>query len=614
TNRVPTHHAVYEAIHRDGRIVKLELHVRNLMGPGGVTGRHGIAHDVTEQAKLLQAAEAERRRTRRALARERRERARVQTLLEVVMAAASTLSVRKILIKVCDAVARLSVADRCSIFLYDEQNGVLQPYMSLGINDPALWQKFLGAAGTPLERVRAFDEALRTRRPYIELRVPGSGAVPDFWADTFELKSLAIYPMIVRDRVVGMMAVDSPYRYVKFPREEIETFAVIAHQAAIIIDNARLFERVEQEARTDFLTGFPNHRHLQDLFEAALQKAASEGQPLGIAMVDMDNFKLLNDVHGHQIGDEVLKRAAAVMRRCVRPQDIVGRYGGDEFLFLLPGANKDEATRIMERVDAAIRAEEVNLPGIDHPIPLRISWGVAAYPQDGSTRRSLIALADAALMERRFHRRASNVSAPSALTTRDFMEMHPETVLLAEGLLQVVDRKDPYTFDHSKQHASLALVLADELGLPERERYALWIGGLLHDIGKIGVPAEILRKPGPLTPAEWEIMRQHVIISENIVRGLFDLEEAAMAVATHHERYDGCGYPRGLRAEDIPRLGRMLAVVDAYSAMVHDRPYRKGMTEEAAIDELRANAGTQFDPELVEAFLRALGRRARRAA
>ncbi len=614
TNRVPTHHAVYDAVRKDGTPVRLEIHVRNLMGPEGVVGRHGIAHDVTEQTKLLQAAEAERRRTRRALARERRERARVQTLLEVVMAAASTLSVRKILIKVCDAVARLSVADRCSIFLYDEQNGVLQPYMSLGINDPALWEKFLGAAGTPLERVRAFEEALRTKAPYIELRVPGSGAVPDFWAETFSLKSLAIYPMIVRDRVVGMMAVDSPFRYVKFPREEIETFAVIAHQAAIIIDNARLFERVEQEARTDFLTGFPNHRHLQDLFEAALQRAAAEGQPLGIAMVDMDNFKLLNDVHGHQVGDEVLKRTAAVMRRSVRPEDVVGRYGGDEFLFLFPGANKSEAERIMERVDAAVRAEEVHVPGIDHPIPLRISWGVAAYPEDGSSRRGLIALADAALMERRFHRRAANQSAPATLTTRDFMEMHPETVLLAEGLLQVVDRKDPNTFDQSKQHASLALVLADELNLPERERYALWVGGLLHDIGKIGVPAEILRKPGPLTPAEWEIMRQHVTISENIVRGLFDLEEAALAVATHHERYDGYGYPRGLRGQDIPRLGRLLAVVDAYLAMVHDRPYRKGLSEDAAIAELRANAGTQFDPEVVEAFLRALGRRVERAA
>lgn len=614
TNRVPTHHAVYDALRKDGTPIRLEIHVRNLMGPAGVIGRHGVAHDVTEQTKLLQAAEAERRRTRRALARERRERARAQTLLEVVMAAASTLSVRKILIKVCDAVARLSVADRCSIFLYDEQSGVLQPYMSLGINDPTLWEKFLGAAGTPLERVRAFEEALRTKTPYIELRVPGSGAVPDFWAETFSLKSLAIYPMVVRDRVVGMMAVDSPFRYVKFPREEIETFAVIAHQAAIIIDNARLFERVEQEARTDFLTGFPNHRHLQDLFEAALQQAAAEGRPLGIAMVDMDNFKLLNDVHGHQVGDEVLKRTAAVMRRCVRPQDIVGRYGGDEFLFLFPGANKSESERIMERVDAAIRAEKVDVAGVDHLVPLRISWGVAAYPEDGSTRRSLIAVADAVLMERRFHRRATNQSAPATPTTRDFMEMHPEAVLLAEGLLQVVDRKDPNTFQQSRQHASLALVLADELGLPERERYALWIGGLLHDIGKIGVSAEILRKPGPLTPTEWEVMRQHVTIGENIVRGLFDLEEAALAVATHHERYDGYGYPRGLRGQEIPRLGRMLAVIDAYLAMVHDRPYRKGLSEDAAVEQLRANAGSQFDPEVVEAFLQALGRRVERAA
>lgn len=614
TNRVPTHHAVYEAVRKDGSITKLEIHVRNLMGPQGVIGRHGIAHDVTKQSRLLRDAEAERRRTRRALARERRERARAQTLLQVVMAAASTLSVKKILIQVCDAVARLSVADRCSIFLYDDRAGALHPYMSLGINDPALWEKFVGAAGTPLHDVHAFAEALRTRMPFIETRVPGSNVVPPFWAETFALKSLAIYPMIVRDRVVGMMAVDSPYRFVRFPREEVETLAVIARQAAIIIDNARLFERVEQEARTDFLTGLPNHRYLQDLFESTLQEARDSERPFAIALVDMDNFKLLNDVHGHQAGDEVLRHAAAVMRRAVRPGDTVGRYGGDEFLFFFPGAAAADAERIMERVDEAIQAGEVTVPGVDHPIPLRISWGVAAYPEDGATRRSLIALADAALMERRFHRRALDPGSTPGLSTRDLMELHPETVLLAEGLLKIIDRKDPYTSEHSRQHASLCLVLADELGLPERERYALWVGGLLHDVGKIGVPAEILRKPGPLTAAEWETMRQHVTMSENIVRGLFDLEEAARAVATHHERFDGFGYPHGLRGEEIPLLGRMLAVVDAYSAMVHDRPYRKGLTEEAALEELRRNAGTQFDATLVDAFVAALGRQAERAA
>lgn len=605
----------YDVVRKNGEVVRLEVTLGDLRGSDGkLIGRHGIARNVTERQKLLRAAEAERRRTRRMLQREQRQRERAETMLQVVSAASSTLSVKKVLIQICDAVAKLSVGDRCSIWLYDQDADQMLPLMSLGESNPELFEKFKETGGRPeVTASSELVERILTLEPYIEPRVTGEGLVPAFWAETFDVKSIAIYPMSTRDRVVGMMTLDAHRKYVRFPKDEVDTISAIARQAAIIIENARLFERVQQQAETDFLTGLPNHRQLQALFEQVQSEAEREQRPFAIAMADIDHFKLLNDVHGHQAGDEALRQAARRLREAAGADHIAGRYGGDEFLFILKGLQREQALDLMTSVEQSLAATSLRVPGSDTEIPLRISFGIACYPDDGSGWRQLISRADAKLMERRMLVR-SDVGSQPTLTTRDLREIHPETLLLAESLLRVIDAKDAYTSEHSRQHASLSLLLADELALPERERYALWLGGLLHDVGKIGVPDEILCKPGALTDDEWEIMRRHVTMSENIVRGLFGLDEAVEAVASHHERFDGAGYPRGLRGEEIPRLGRMLAIVDAYSAMVHDRPYRKGLQPAQAVAELRRHAGRQFDPDLIDAFLRAIGQPQSKAA
>ncbi|HEY8490854.1 MAG TPA: diguanylate cyclase [Dehalococcoidia bacterium] len=605
----------YDVIRKDGSVVSLEIGFSIRVDEAdNLVEIYGVARDVTERMRLLHKAELERRRTRAALRKERRERARAEALLEVVTAASSTLSLTRVLVQICDAVARLSVADRCSIFLYDPEAKNYRPLMSRGIEDPDLWDRFQHAPGADMQEAKSFRVALETRRPYLEPHVPGSDAVSPFWAETFRLKSLAVYPMVVRNHVVGMMTVDAFTRFVKFPREEVKTLMAIARQAAVIIDNARLFERVQQQAQTDFLTGLPNHRHMQDLFERTLRASEQAGTPFCVVMADIDNFKLFNDVHGHPAGDEVLRQVSAVIRQCLRPGDVVGCYGGDEFLFLLPGADRDQGDRIMARLARQVAKTPITLPGRDGQILVRISWGAAAYPADSTQRRSLISLADAALMARKARLRERERGQGRRGWPRNLTELYPDRLRLAEDLLEIIDGKDGYTCTHSRHHASLCLVLADELGLPDRERYALWLGGLLHDVGKIGVPDDLLRKAGPLTPEEWDVVRRHTVMGENIVRGLFGLEEVAAAVGSHHERYDGTGYPRGLRGEQIPRLARMLAVVDAYSAMIHDRPYRRALHRDEAIAELRRHAGTQFDPLMVRAFLRALGYPAEDAA
>jgi putative nucleotidyltransferase with HDIG domain len=192
-------------------------------------------------------------------------------------------------------------------------------------------------------------------------------------------------------------------------------------------------------------------------------------------------------------------------------------------------------------------------------------------------------------------------------TVRQLLEQDPEKLRVARALLDIIDAKDPYTSEHSQQIAAFALLVSQELALPDSERYALWLGSLLHDVGKIGTPAWVLRKPGRLTPEEWDLMRAHPTMGEAIVRGLLDMQEVIDIVGCHHERWDGSGYPRGLAGLDIPRLARMVSVADSFSAMVHDRPYRKGLSWPEAAEELRRVAGTQLDPEMVEAFIRAIG-------
>ncbi len=446
----------------------------------------------------------------------------------------------------------------------------------------------------------SFDRLLRS-----------ADVAPHDLAEFGPYRDCIMVPLWAHDDLIGIVFISAKVYDSAYTLNELDLFSVVSGQAALAIENARLFEQLQEQAQTDFLTRLPNHRHLQDVFEETLAQAKASGSPFTVAMVDLDNFKLLNDVHGHQVGDDALQRIAAVMRAAIGPDDVVGRYGGDEFLLILPGRNKEQGSELMARVARAVKrtplaASDSEISASER-LPARISWGVAAYPENGVTRRALISVADSELLQNKFEMRRSGTIHTHRPTTGTLLEQDPEKLRIARSLLDIIDAKDPYTSEHSQQLASFALLVADELGLPDRERYAIWLGALLHDVGKIGTPAEILRKPGRLTPDEWIQMRQHPSLGETMMRGLLDIEEVIEIVGCHHERWDGNGYPRGLAGDEIPRLARLMSVADAFSAMVHDRPYRKGLSWPEATAELRRSAGTQFDPDAVEVFARAIG-------
>ena len=535
---------------------------------------------------------------------EQRQRQRAEALLEVLTTAASGLSLRKVLAKVCETVLSLSVGERCSIFLMDAEHRRLEPVMSLGIRDESLWQKFLhppaGVRRDPAEQ-RFLQAATSWGKPIVIEDAENSPILPRWWVKTFALKSLVQYPLRVKDRTIGAMTVDTSRNQVHFPQEEVETLAAVAKQAAIVIENARLHERLEEQAITDPLTGLYNHGQIHERLEEEFARASRNGQPLAVMMLDMDNLKYLNDSCGHLVGDEVLRFVAGLFVKALRVSDVLGRYGGDEFLAVLPETGRAQAEQLGQRIVSLLAEHPFSPADSAQQVPVGVSIGVACYPEDGAENRKLLALADAALYEAKRLGGGRVVSAHG-----DIREQAASWSLgfgFLQSLLNALAHKDPYTRKHCDDNVRYADRLAEQLHLPAEAKESLRKAALLHDVGKIAIPDSTLLKPGALDSGEWEVMRQHVQFGETILRGIAEISDAIEPVATHHERYDGTGYPRGLKGEEIPLLGRLLAAVDAYSAMTLDRPYRKALSHEEAKGELRKGSGSQFDPSVVEAFL-----------
>jgi len=363
---------------------------------------------------------------------------------------------------------------------------------------------------------------------------------------------------------------------------------------------ARLERAVEverQHASTDALTGLLNHRGALAALKSTIETAVTEEKSLSLLLGDIDGFKLFNDTYGHVMGDEVLKLVAHVCRAATEPAGTAARYGGDEFLIILPNKSKPAAKKLARQITEQLGRAEFRTEN-NALVPIRMSVGVATFPTDTTSAAELVAIADAAMYEAK--KRLQGAKG-SAITTRA-----DTTFGVLETLVMAVDAKDRYTRDHCDLVAEYAVKLATRMSLSDEAKRALRIAGLLHDIGKLVVPDEILKKPAPLTQDEYETMQRHVKISEVLIREVPQLKDVLQAVSCHHERYDGTGYPRGLKGDRIPLLGRIIALADAHSAMSLDRPYRKAMSHDRVLAELVAGAGIQFDPEITKMFVELL--------
>ena len=350
----------------------------------------------------------------------------------------------------------------------------------------------------------------------------------------------------------------------------------------------------------DPLTGTLNHGALVNHLAREIELARVAGTTLGVALIDVDNFRLLNDNHGHRAGDEVLLAVVDVLRRHVPESIVLGRYGPDEFL-LVAGTS---AVVALEPAVDALRTTLVDFSlqfEATERLPLTVSAGLCTYPEHGSSVTVLLAAAARTLGE-------AKASGGDAIRIAGTDEVAPDDGSaggfdVLEGLVLAVDTKDRYTKRHSEDVARYATFIAERLELDPELIRSVHLAGLLHDIGKIGIPDPILRKPGKLTADEYEIVKQHVALGHMIVRDVPDLDLVRLGIRHHHERWDGDGYLDRLEGESIPLIARILAVGDAFSAMTTTRPYRKALDVREALTRLEDAAGTQLDETLVRAFV-----------
>jgi diguanylate cyclase (GGDEF)-like protein/PAS domain S-box-containing protein len=361
-----------------------------------------------------------------------------------------------------------------------------------------------------------------------------------------------------------------------------------------------LLEAIERADR-DPLTGLWNHRAFHKRLQEEAARAVQAGSLLAVAMIDLDNFKFFNDAYGHAVGDEVLRLVAGTLRECCRASDVLARFGGDEFAVVLPGMSREKAQRLAERLQTQVADHGYRPPGGTSLIPLSLSVGIAVLPDDGWDRLAVLEAADARLLRTK----TGGGEDGSLEHLRASLNTQVQGFSMLDALVTAVDNKDRYTRKHSEDVLEYSLMIADEMELDERTRQTVAMAALLHDVGKIGVPDKILRKPGQLSPSEMEAVKQHPVMGANIVGAVPGLEDTLDAIRHHHERWDGGGYPKGCFGKNIPLLARLLAVADAYSAMTMDRPYRKGMRPAEALRMLEQGAGIQWDPGCVQAFRRA---------
>ncbi len=442
--------------------------------------------------------------------------------------------------------------------------------------------------------------------------------------------STAIIPMMAIDECMGVYIVGNYHI-----SATIEFCQLIANTLGLFAQTKNLMDLVETNSDTDSLTGLANHKHLQEELHEQIQTAENKGTVLSVLIVDVANISRINRDLGHAKGDEVIKTVAQKIKQNIRNTDFAGRYGGDEIAVIMPNTSSDEAKYIAEYLSYVISCVYVDDVG-----PIKVSMGISTYPKSSESQEKLLVLAEQAMYISKG--KSQELGNCKVITSEDYNfwddealkcfaevltkkhaqigvqfedelinKFHNEQIISNSHLLDVVtslantiDAKDTYTKGHSTFVSRYSEALAKAIGLPEAEVERIRLGALLHDIGKIGIPENVLRKPTMLTDEEWEIMKQHPVIgAEKVLAPNESLRDLIPMVKYHHEHWDGSGYPYGLKGEEIPLSARIVAIADAYHALVSDRPYRKGLGVEKACEILKLGANVQWDKELVRQFV-----------
>jgi diguanylate cyclase (GGDEF)-like protein/putative nucleotidyltransferase with HDIG domain len=478
-------------------------------------------------------------------------------------------------------IARLSEEEQISPIMFSENSQVI---------------KWVEDSGLPLTL-----EVMERKPEFNQLTAEDKEAI-----NAFQIEVLC--PIVAKTRMVAILALSKKQGSKNYTRDDIDLVTTLAKESAVAIENAQIYEKAKEQADMDGLTGLHNHRSFQDCYNREIEHCAVSGDDFSLLFIDLDFFKTYNDIYGHGMGDEILKEVGRIIKTSIRETDVGARYGGDEFAILLKQSTGAEAKVVAERVRGKIEGCMT-----DKGITLTCSIGVASWRVDGVARDAIIQAADKAVYAAKEAGRNRVVMACEIETAAQ--SPRPEAAVnldnnaaidnIVFSLASTVDARDHYTFGHSKVVCKYAAELAKAIGYDAGGIRRIRAAALLHDIGKLNLPDCILTKRGPLTDEEWETIKHHPELALEIIKYIVGLRDCIDAILHHHERYDGQGYPKGLKGTDIPMDARIMAIADAYDAMRSERNYKeRGMTEEEALAELERCSGTQFDPELVMTFIK----------
>ncbi len=457
-------------------------------------------------------------------------------------------------------------------------------------------------------------------------------------------------PVLYADQLLGVLYVEMKEQY-DFPEQDVQLLRTLADLFAGALHNALTFQKAQEQAITDGLTGVKTHRFLMEALSAEWKRATRSSRVFALVLMDLDRFKFVNDFYGHLEGDVVLQRVGHILEQNCRRSDVVARYGGDEFVILMPETSVEQAHQLASKLRGWVASDPLL-----RDKNITASFGIAGFPVHGSTPQELIQVADSSMyiskhqggnavssaeqgdpnqtrrwkkdvleaylgvtLKRQFstgpeafdeiYRRLEQFTRSMTQEGADLGDrMHPATIETVTSLALAIDSKHHYTQGHSQKVSAYSVIIAQALGLSDADVEQIRLAGLLHDIGKVGIPEAILNKTGPLSASEWDTMKTHAELGEKILEPLVAMRPIGKMVRHHHEFYDATGYPDKLEGESIPYGSRIIAIADAYDTITSERTYKKSRTPEEAFAELSRCAGNQFDPDVVRVFIEAMRR------
>jgi diguanylate cyclase (GGDEF)-like protein len=536
----------------------------------------------------------------------------------------------KVLFDITQRVQKVVGIDRCSLVIFEQDSE--QAYLAASGDDPSVEVRVLA-----LDEYPELQATLNRSQP-TEV-YPGDP--PELWekmqsclppANPF--RAFLVVPIQRSNRLLGafyLRDVRPDHRYSEDDRSFCSTAAMMT---AAFVHGQDLLEQLRRQSRRDGLTGLLNFQAFTQEVTRVLAKNGGKGKPWTLVVADLDNLKVVNDDHGHMAGNRLIITAGHTFASSLTGAAAVCRYGGDEFVALVPGSKRETSERLERFLTTLEKA------GADLPLPPRISVGIAEYPIDGAEPESLLEAADQAMYlaknrgghqicragagldddewKRAVLEAVVSVQARRYLPDEDLtLEQILEPLTEAHGhgldspivketlskLMEAVEAKDPYTHEHSQAVAALARRLAEAMAFEEEQLTAIEIAGLVHDVGKIGVPEEILSKQGKLSSIERRVMERHPEVAARLLEQIPPLRDVVPLVFCHQERWDGSGYPNGLKGEQIPPGAQVVAVCDAYHALTSARAFRSALMPEEARRVLERDAGRLWDPQIVQVFL-----------